>query len=219
MQDFGESLAAALGSHAPTRTTQAGARKAAVLIPVVGEEPAVIFTVRTNTLPSHKGQISFPGGSIDAGDDTPLDTALREAHEEIGLPASEVRVVGELDTFPTYVTGYVVTPFVGWIEHSPELTPNPAEVAEILQVPLSELTDSIRAEPGFTHAGRSYPTEAWVWNDYVIWGVTARILRKLLTQLGQAGLVEAPGPDPWANFVMPESPPPEWLDRGRDDRE
>ncbi len=147
--------------------------------------------MRTDTLPSHKGQISFPGGSLDPGE-TPVEAALREASEEIGLDAALVRVLGELETFPTYVSGYVVTPIIGWVTEAPSLMPNPAEVAAVLQVPLNDLTDEIRTEPGVDHGGVTYPTEAWVWQGHVIWGVTARVLRDLLTVLGAAGLIEPP---------------------------
>lgn len=181
--------------------TQAGARAAAVLIPIVlGDDPTLILTRRTDSLRSHKGQISFPGGSIDATDPSPSFAATRETHEELGLDPGAVRVLGELGTFPTFVTGYVVTPFVGVIDELPALAPNPAEVAEVLLVPLTELDDRTRADPGFSHGGRSYPTEAWVWRDHVIWGVTARIVRLLLGVLAEAGLAPSPGPDPWFMF-------------------
>lgn len=171
------------------------ARDAAVLIPIVAwPEPTLIFTVRTDTVRSHKGQISFPGGSIDPEDQgSSVTAALREAEEEVGLHPSSVEVLGELDTFPTFVTGFVVTPVVGWIERPPELRPNPREVADILMVPMHDLSEEIRSEPGFTHATRTYPTEAWVWNDHVIWGVTAFIIRCFLSVAAQAGLAVAPG--------------------------
>lgn len=194
--DFRRRLSAAVGGHDPLRVSVEGARAAAVLVPVVGgPDPSLIFTLRTETLPSHKGQISFPGGSIDAGDASPVDAALRETSEEIGLDPAAVEVLGELDTFPTYVSGYVVTPVVGWLEELPQLTPNPAEVARVLVVPLSDLTEEIRADPGFTHAGRTFPTEAWIWDGNVIWGVTARVLRGFLELLGRAGLVDTPAGD------------------------
>jgi len=209
-ESFEHRLRSALNTRPPQRTKQKGARDAAVLIPVVErDEPALIFTVRTDTLPSHKGQISFPGGSIDPGDANATHTALREAHEEIDLDPGAVDVVGELDTFPTYVTGYNVTPVVGFVEKRPRLVPNPAEVADVLWVPLSELDGTIRAEPGFEHLGRTYPTEAWVWNDHVIWGVTARIIRLFLHRLSEAGLADPPGPDPWADWTPPPIPPEE----------
>ena len=199
---FEERLRDELGRRPPQRITVEGTRDAAVLIPIVAEpEPALIFTRRTDTLPSHRGQISFPGGSIDPGDRDPAAAALREAHEEIGLDPSAVRVVGELDSLQTFVSGFVVTPIIGWLEEEPALRPNPREVAEVLRVPLEDLTDEIRREPGFLHGDRSYPTEAWVWRDNVIWGVTARILRVFLGRLAAAGLADSPA---GTAFVWPD---------------
>ncbi|HEX2051601.1 MAG TPA: CoA pyrophosphatase [Actinomycetota bacterium] len=195
--DFETRVAEALARHRPRRETDAGGRAAAVLIPVVAApEPTLVFTVRTNDMPSHKGQISFPGGRLHEGE-TAADAALRESEEEVGLERARVRLLGELDTFPTYVTGFVVTPFVGWVDGPARLRPNPAEVAEILEVPLADLVDDIRREPGFAHGGRTFPTEAWVWNDHVIWGVTARVLRLFLHVLADAGLAARPGGTPW----------------------
>lgn len=184
--------------------TDESARDAAVLIPIIGgENPSVIFTVRTETLPSHKGQISFPGGSIDPGDESSEAAALREAHEEIGLDPNSVEVLGMLDSMHTFVSGYVVTPVIGWIEEQPELEPNEAEVAQILQIPLADLAEEIRSEPGFKHQGRTFPTEAWIWDDQVIWGVTARIVRTFLERLAEVGLGEPPGETstPWPEIT------------------
>jgi 8-oxo-dGTP pyrophosphatase MutT (NUDIX family) len=197
--DFERRLRGVLDAHEPNRIHVPEARAAAVLIAMFdSDDPKMIFTVRTDTVSSHKGQISFPGGSIDETDESPAAAALRETHEEIGLDPSFVRLVGELDSFPTFVSGYVVTPFVGWLDEVPPLEPNPAEVAEILMVPLGKLSDEIRAEPGFTREGRTYPTEAWIWDDHVIWGVTAYIIRGFLTKLGEAGLATPPSTEsPW----------------------
>ena len=194
MLDFERRLHSVLKAHPPRHVTLEGTRHAAVLIPIVAvPSPTLIFTVRTETLSSHKGQISFPGGSIDPGDASPEAGALRETNEEIGLDPSKVRVLGELDSFPTFVSGYVVSPFVGWLDEPPELTRNPGEVAEILMVPVADLVEDIRREAGFEHEGRTYPTEAWVWKDRVIWGVTARVIRQFLERLAEAGLTEEPG--------------------------
>jgi 8-oxo-dGTP pyrophosphatase MutT (NUDIX family) len=191
--DFADRLAAVLGSRRPRSADVGDAREAAVLVPIVAlPKPTLIFTVRTDTVASHKGQISFPGGSIDATDASPLQAALRETQEEIGLDPTSVRVLGGLDEIPTFVSGFVISPFVGWLEEAPELTPNPAEVAEVLRIPISDLVENVRREPGFRHGERTYPTEAWIWNDHVIWGVTARLLRHFLVLLAEAGLAEPP---------------------------
>ena len=197
---FERRLRRALTAREPRRPHVTGARAAAVLVPIVGiPEPTLILTLRTDTVRSHKGQISFPGGSIDPGDPSAEAAALREAHEEIGLDPASVRILGELDTTPTFVSGFVITPVVGWIDRPPSLEPNPAEVAEVLEVPISALTESARVEPGFSLAGRTYPTEAWLWKDHAVWGITARLLGLLLEALAAAGLADPPRPtsSPW----------------------
>ena len=201
--DLERRLREALAAH-PLPRVDVDARPAAVLVPIYpAPEPTLIFTVRADGLPTHRGQISFPGGKIDDDDPDPHHAALREAHEEIGLDPSLVTVVGEFDTTPTFVSGYVVTPVVGVLHSRPPLQRNPAEVAEILEVPLHDLIEEIRREPGFEHAGRTYPTEAWVWGDHVIWGVTARLLRIFLEILGEAGLIDRPGPTSSWDFPPP----------------
>lgn len=198
--DFRSRLQAALrarpGKHLPVDD----ARDAAVLIPfVAGEDPQLLFTVRTESVSSHKGQISFPGGSIDAADESARAAALREAGEEIGVEPSDVEILGELDSLHTFVSGFVVTPVVGWLKGKPSLRPNPTEVKEVLSIPVSELGETMRKEPGFSYGGRTFPTEAWVWNGHVIWGVTARIVRILKYRLAEAGLSDPPGDtaSPW----------------------
>jgi 8-oxo-dGTP pyrophosphatase MutT (NUDIX family) len=201
---FKQRLTEELRARRPRRVSIPETREAAVLIPVVGApEPELILTVRTETLPSHRGQISFPGGSIDPGESSAA-AAVREAHEEIGIDPAAIEVLGELDSMPTFVSGYIIDPVVGWLEKRPALKPNPAEVADVFTVPIPELVEDIRAEPGFTHEGRTYPTEAWIYEDRVIWGVTAGLMRSFLTLLGDAGLAAAPGPAPeWPTQVGP----------------
>ena len=203
---FRERLERIFEAYPPRTLAIENARAAAVLVPIVGRpQPSLIFTVRTDTLRRHGGQISFPGGSIDPTDESHEAAALREAHEEIGLDPSLVRIIGGLDALPTFVSGYVVSPFVGWIDDPPQLSPNPSEVARLLEVPIADLTDEIRYEAGFTHGDRRFPTEAWIWRGEVIWGVTARLLRLFLERLAEAGLAEPPASlsDPW--------PKPEWI--------
>ena len=163
-------------------------RPAAVLIPVVDRpEPAVLLTLRTE-LPSHPGQIAFPGGKIDPGDATPLAAALREAHEEIGLEPFEVEVLGSLPTYTTS-TGFIVTPVVGLVQPRAVLRPDPFEVAEVFEVPLAWLMNPAnhqRHALEFAGATREFFSIPWQGSDangtprrYFIWGATAAMLRNL----------------------------------------
>ena len=118
-----------------------GITPAAVLVPVVDRpEPTVILTMRPETMRRHAGQISFPGGRIDPEDSGPVEAALREAEEEIGLPRSAVRVIGTADRYRT-VTGFEVTPVIGIVPPGLELTPHPGEVAAVFEAPLDYLID------------------------------------------------------------------------------
>ena len=204
-QEFERRLRSVLEPLQPKRYTIEGTRDAAVLIPIVAvPQPTLLFTRRTEHLSSHKGQVSFPGGSIDDEDGSPIEAALREAEEEIGLHRDAVRVIGEIDAVPTFVTGYVVAPVVGWLDQEPDLTPNPHEVAEILHVPVAHLVDANRVEPGYAVDGLELPTEGWIYDDNIIWGATARILRIFLGHLAEAGLVDPPGETTsWTAWTLP----------------
>jgi 8-oxo-dGTP pyrophosphatase MutT (NUDIX family) len=157
---------------------------AAVLVPIVtGLTPGVLLTKRTSHLTTHAGQVSFPGGRIDPTDATPEAAALREAEEEIALDASRVELVGRL---PDYVTGtgYRITPVLGLLPLGLELTPSPAEVEVILELPLAVLLDP-EAPQRRRAFFRGRMREFWVWPhpDHYIWGATAAILVHLAQRL------------------------------------
>lgn len=158
-------------------------RESAVLAPMVVRDgiPHLVFTKRPMTMRQHAGQISFPGGGREDGDETPLHTALREANEELGIPPEKVEVLGMLDELPT-ITAFRVRPFVGLIPESLQFTPNPDEVAEVLVVPLPALLDPTKVR----HETREVPflpgpqvIDYFDLGTHVIWGATARILRNL----------------------------------------
>jgi 8-oxo-dGTP pyrophosphatase MutT (NUDIX family) len=142
-----------------------------------------VFTKRREDLRRHPGEISFPGGRYDETDADLLDTALREAEEEIGLPAAEVRVLGALQPTPTIATGYAVYPFVGVIDPGRAWTLSPREVAAVLEFSLEDL----RAGYGrrrLLRRGLPIRTDTYVVGDDLIWGATARILADLFDRVG-----------------------------------
>jgi 8-oxo-dGTP pyrophosphatase MutT (NUDIX family) len=157
---------------------------AAVLVPVVArEEPTVLLTQRSATLPVHPGQISFPGGKLDAADPDPLATALREASEEIGLDAGFIDPLGYLDTYLSG-TGFRIVPVVALISPAFHLQLNPAEVDEAFEVPLSFLmTPGNHARHSREWKGVRRSFYAMPYGERYIWGVTAGILRKLYERL------------------------------------
>jgi 8-oxo-dGTP pyrophosphatase MutT (NUDIX family) len=172
--DAGE--AAALDVH--------GRIDAAVLVPlyVSGGELHAVFTRRREDLRRHPGEISFPGGRQD-DDETDLRlTALREAEEEIGLPARAVELVGALQPTPTIATNYAVYPFVGLIEPGRAWQPSANEVAEVMEVPLSALRAGYERRR-LLRRGVPFRTDVYVIGEDVIWGATARMVGDLLDRL------------------------------------
>jgi 8-oxo-dGTP pyrophosphatase MutT (NUDIX family) len=155
-------------------------RSAAVLVPIVARsEPAVLLTQRTHTLPKHAGQISFPGGTTEASDRAPIDTALRETHEEIGLDASVIQPLGYLDPYRSG-TGFLITPVVALVEPDIALTLNAGEVDNVFEVPLAYLMDPAnhRVEARDV-GGRERLFYAITYGERYIWGITAGIVRNL----------------------------------------
>ena len=154
-------------------------RPAAVLIPVVDRaEPGVILTRRPESMANHPGQVAFPGGKLEAGEDA-VDAALREAEEELAIPPTTVRVIGASDTYHTG-TGFDVTPVLGVIPAHTPIVPDPVEVESWFEVPLKHLFDKANFTQNRTMwkgAERTYYRMQW--GDYDIWGVTAAIILNL----------------------------------------
>lgn len=160
-------------------------RQAAVLVPVVdrGERSTVLLTERSAHLPSHAGQISFPGGKIEPKDKTPIDTALREAHEEIGLHGDYVDILGLLGRYRTG-TGFIITPVVAIIEPGFTLQADEGEVADIFEVPFEFLMQQDNHKKhSMMHKGRERQFYAMPYEARYIWGATAGILRDLYERL------------------------------------
>jgi 8-oxo-dGTP pyrophosphatase MutT (NUDIX family) len=146
-----------------------------------------VFTRRREDLKRHPGEISFPGGRRDPEDPDLEATALREAHEEIGLPPDAVEVIGALQPTPTFVTGYAIYPFVGLIEPGFEWIVADAEVAEVLELRLADVRSGY-ARRRLIRRGLPFRTDAYQVGDQLIWGATARIVADLLDRLERAGL-------------------------------
>jgi len=154
----------------------------AVLVPMLYKDGEwhVLVTQRTEGVEHHKGQISFPGGACEVGDQDKLATALRETSEEIGLPPESVEVLGMLNDLRT-VTGFVITPVVGIIPYPFAYQLNRREVADVIEVPLSFLADPahLRTEQR-EWQGQVRKVLVWDYGSHLIWGATAQILKNLL---------------------------------------
>ena len=159
------------------------ATPAAVLIPITDRpEPGVILTVRREHLRTHAGQIAFPGGRIDPGEDA-VTGALREAWEEIGLDPAAVDVTGKLEPYRT-VTGYVITPVIGTVRPDLPLEPHEHEVSDWFEAPLSFVLDPANQKQRSTlFQGRTRHYYEIIWNERRIWGATAAVIVNLSRRL------------------------------------
>ena len=157
------------------------------LYPVDGEL-RIVLQKRSQHVEHHKGEISFPGGMVDEDDESRLETALREADEEMGINPGDVQVLGRLDDTPT-ISDFMISTFVGTIPYPYKFTPSDIEVAEVLLVPVSHLRkpssfrDDVRLEDGEFHRMPIY-----VYDGHVIFGATARILEQFLSLTKDAPL-------------------------------
>jgi len=186
--------------------TATGRKLAAVLVPVYDGPagPSLLLLRRTTTI-NHPGQVAFPGGRPEPGDTNLLSTALREAHEELGIDPAVVRIVGELPLVETLTSNYAISAFVGSLGSRPQLRPQPSEVAAILDVPIAELLkDGLPLEedwplplpgvppspsqPGFGGAPATRRIRFYPWGEDKIWGATARMLEHFAAAIRSGAL-------------------------------
>ena len=159
-----------------------------MLVPLVDRgEPCVVFAKRTDQVGTHKGQISFPGGTLDPTDPSLLDAALRECEEEVGLPRAAVETLGALDDQETFATQFVITPWVGVVRERVVWRPDGAEIEKVIEVPFAALA----ARAGFRveqweRDGVVRPIYFFEHQGETIWGATARILKDYLDLLEEA---------------------------------
>lgn len=176
--------------YEPARLEQPTRSRAGVLLPLhdVGGEQRVVVTKRTDLVEHHKGEVSFPGGAMDPDDADIIQTALREAHEEMGLDPAHVEVIGHLDDIVT-ITNFHVTPVVGVITEAPySFTLQEHEVAEVIEIPIGWLLDlgNLVEEPR-TRDGVTYTNFIYRYMGHEVWGATGRILHQYV-ELLRAGL-------------------------------
>jgi 8-oxo-dGTP pyrophosphatase MutT (NUDIX family) len=165
--------------------TVPGAKQAAVLVPLfldAGGRVHVVFTERRADLRRHPGEISFPGGRRDEADGDLWTTALRESHEEIGLPPGAVELLGALQPTPTFVTNYAIYPFVGLIEPGFAWVLQESEVAQVLELPLAAVRTGY-ARRRLVRRGMPFRTDTYETQGHLIWGATARIVADLLERV------------------------------------
>ncbi len=165
-----------------------GRKESAVLVPLFADADGAVhavFTERRHDLRRHPGEISFPGGRRDPGE-TLMDTALREAQEEIGLAPATVEVVGALEPVGTYVTNYAIYPFVGVIEPGMAWVLGETEVAQVLELAIDALVAGA-GERRMVRRGMAFKTHTYEVDGHVIWGATARIVADLLVRFPAGG--------------------------------
>jgi 8-oxo-dGTP pyrophosphatase MutT (NUDIX family) len=180
-------IAAAVSPHLeadPRPQAAPGDRLAAVLALMIGaEEPSLLFTERAAEMSRHPGEVSFPGGLADPGDDDLRATALRETQEEVGIQPADVTVLGALPPIHTFVSAILVTPFVGTVPTLPRLAVSHGEIAQVLTVPLRALAGAEEERTMRTTGGATWRGWWYELPEATVWGATGAMVHALLTLL------------------------------------
>jgi 8-oxo-dGTP pyrophosphatase MutT (NUDIX family) len=186
LEELSDALRRVLGPVVPDPPLPAGT-PAAVIVPLVrAEEPTLLFTRRTELVRDHKGEISFPGGVRHEEDPDLVSTALRETEEELGIQRRSFDVVGSLAPVQTFVSGYVIAPFVGVLSGHPSMRPSPVEIEEVLEFGVGELAEAERQilpddPPGLP------PMYVYEVEGHTVWGATGRIVHGFVDALRRSG--------------------------------
>jgi 8-oxo-dGTP pyrophosphatase MutT (NUDIX family) len=182
-----DGIADALRQRAARKADHPDFRQAAVLLPlyVIEAGPHLVLTKRTELVPTHKGQISFPGGGFEEADGDLLATALRESREEIGLRPEDVEIVGTLDDTVTVTSRHVVRPFVGFVPHPYPYRLDPFEIERLIHLPISALLRGAPfREETWEREGRPVTVFLYEYEGDTIWGLTARVLKQFIEAVG-----------------------------------
>ncbi len=196
-----DGIAEILRQRTARQADRPGFRQAAVLLPLYQNEagPHLVLTKRTDLVPTHKGEISFPGGGFEEADGDLLGTALREAREEIGLQPEDVGIVGRLDDTATVTSRHVVRPFVGFVPSPYPYHLEPFEIERLIHLPIAALLCGAPfREEVWEREGRPVTVFFYEYDGDTVWGLTARILKQFVevvgTPLRERGLLPLEGP-------------------------
>jgi len=186
-----QTIIQAFKGYKKKRITNEKLKPSAVLIPIFCNdgEYYILFSKRSEKVIFHKGQFCFPGGTYETDDANLLQTALREAKEEIGLEAEDVEILGELDDCATRDTDYVISPFAAFIPYPYTFKLDNKEVEQIITVPLSLLLEESQSRQNSSSEDKGEPEPTYNYNGNVLWGATARILRQFSQLLCAQGKV------------------------------
>lgn len=186
-RSLADRVAALLAAHPAQDADPPGYRRAAVLLPLYADAagPHLLLTQRTQEVPTHKGQVSLPGGGYRETDGDLCATALRETEEEVGLRPRDVQVVGRLDDTITVASRFVVRPFVAIVPSPYAFRPDPREIAALIHLPVAELLRTPFREERWVRDGQPVPVLLQEYDGHVVWGLTARILQQFVERVAR----------------------------------